>query len=188
MVQEAPVVAHNQHAALVMLQEILQKHQRIYIQVVGRLVQNQEIGIGHQRPYQVQPAAFAPAQIGEIIILGSRLELKVIQELGCRDFAAVLHADHLGHFLDDVDDPPVFVRRKPALGVIAELDGIAHDDAARIRLQGSGQQVQQGGLADAVAPHDAHFLPFLENIGEIIDQLLTLVALAEVIDLQYLPA
>ncbi len=58
-VQKFPVVADDDHGAFVLLEPGFQPHQRVQIQVVGGLVQQQQIGGAHQGPRQLQ--AHAPA-------------------------------------------------------------------------------------------------------------------------------
>ena len=49
LVQEVPVVADDDHRALVAVEHVLQPADRIDVQVVGGLVQQQHVGVGEQR-------------------------------------------------------------------------------------------------------------------------------------------
>ena len=53
VVHKASVVAHYDQAPFVGLEEPLQNPDGVYIQVVGGLVKNQEVGVGHQYCKQI---------------------------------------------------------------------------------------------------------------------------------------
>jgi len=61
-VEEVTVVGDQQQGAAVVFQPGLQPDHRIQIQVVGRLVQQQQIGATHQGACQVQAHAPAPGE------------------------------------------------------------------------------------------------------------------------------
>ena len=54
-VQKIPVMRHKQNRPWKILQITLQPHNRLRIQVVGRLIQQQNIRLRHQRPRQRHP-------------------------------------------------------------------------------------------------------------------------------------
>ena len=54
-IEELPVVRDQEQRARIRRQPALQPHDGIEVQVVGRLVQQQQVGAAHQRPRHVQP-------------------------------------------------------------------------------------------------------------------------------------
>jgi hypothetical protein len=86
-VQEVAVVAHHQHAAGEGDQRLLQHAQRGQVEVVGRLVEDQEVAAALEHLGQQQPAAFAAAQPfhgGRDAVIGEveALEVAAQRELG----------------------------------------------------------------------------------------------------------
>lgn len=53
--QEGPVVGDKQQRAIPARQEIFQPADRVDIQVIGRLVQHEQVGLAHQRARQQNP-------------------------------------------------------------------------------------------------------------------------------------
>ena len=62
VVQEGAVMRHQHHCPRIASQEILQPLYRLYIQVVGRLVQQQEIGLAQQQFGQLHTHLPSPAE------------------------------------------------------------------------------------------------------------------------------
>ena len=60
VVEEVAVVGHGDDRAGVLLQVPLQPGHRLGVEVVGGLVQQQQIGRGEQEPAQGHPPALAP--------------------------------------------------------------------------------------------------------------------------------
>jgi len=52
-------MAHQQHGTGVVPEHFLQQFERLEVEVVGRLVQHQQVGRPRQRHRQSEPAAFA---------------------------------------------------------------------------------------------------------------------------------
>ena len=101
-----------------------------------------------------------------------------------RHTLAVVELNLLGDVFDEVNHAAVGRGAHARLGVIAELYGLAHDDAAAGRLQPFGDDVEEGALAHAVGTDDAYLLAALEDVGIVVDE----VAIADVVQLQYLAA
>ena len=59
VVKEIPVVGHCEHGALIRVEELLQPQDRFRIQVVGRLVKQQQVRGFKQEFAQCYAAAFA---------------------------------------------------------------------------------------------------------------------------------
>jgi len=63
LVREETVVGDDEQAALKGTEILLQHVERENVQVVCRLVEDEEIGVAHQDGQQVEPPAFAPAEL-----------------------------------------------------------------------------------------------------------------------------
>ncbi len=75
IVQEASVMGDKQHTAAEIAEQAFQPFDRRKIQVVGRLVQNQHIGLGHQRLRQRHALAHAAGQIADAAV---RIQLQTL--------------------------------------------------------------------------------------------------------------
>ena len=82
-VHEIPVVAHDQQAAPELQQEIFQDRKGGQVQVIGGLVEDQEVGVAEQDGKQVQPAFFAAAELADIGVLLLGRKKKEVQKLCC---------------------------------------------------------------------------------------------------------
>ena len=66
VVEEVAVVGDGHDGARVLLQEALQPVDRLGVEVVGGLVEQQQVGVGQQQPAQRHPAALAARQRGDV--------------------------------------------------------------------------------------------------------------------------
>ena len=57
VVEEVPVVCHRDDGAVVLLQVTFEPGNRFGVEMVGRLVEQQEVGLAEQQPAQRDPAA-----------------------------------------------------------------------------------------------------------------------------------
>ena len=62
VVEEAPVVAHQQQRAAVALQRVLEELERLDVEVVGRLVEHQQVRGLREEPREQQAVALAARQ------------------------------------------------------------------------------------------------------------------------------
>ena len=84
-VEKLPVVADHQHRALELLEPGFEPDQRVQVQVVGRLVEQQQVGRTHQRAGQLQPHAPAAGEAVHRVVEFGRLESQTEdQRLGTR--------------------------------------------------------------------------------------------------------
>ena len=81
LIHEIAVVRYHDEAPLETGEVLLQDIQGEDIQVVGRLVQHQEVGVGDQHGAEVKASFLAPAQLVHVIVLLLRREKEVLQEL-----------------------------------------------------------------------------------------------------------
>jgi hypothetical protein len=70
VVQEIPVVGDRHYRAGVGVQVLLQPGDALRVQVVGRLIQQQQVRLGQQQPAQRHPAPLAAGQHGHLRVRG----------------------------------------------------------------------------------------------------------------------
>ena len=144
-VEQVAVVAHDDQAPGVVDEPVLEPGDGPQVQVVGRLVQDEELTRLGQHPGERHPLGLAPRQRGDVGI----------------DLAT--HAqpvEHGGRL------PAVAHRLSDGTGRqvrgLAEEDGAdpaAPPDDTGIRVEAAGEHPQQGGLAGAVDPDHAEPVP-----------------------------
>ena len=141
VVEEVAVVRDGEHGAGVVVQEPLEPGHRLGVEVVGRLVEQQQVGRRQQQAAQRDPAPLAAREVGHLGV-GGRQPQRVhgdvqhpVEAPGVGAVDAVLHLAllveqrlHLvvGHRLGEAGgDLVVAVEQRPLLGD-AVLDVAAH--------------------------------------------------------------
>jgi hypothetical protein len=79
-VEELAIVRDHQQRAGILEQPLLQPQHRIQVQVVGGLVEQQQIGRRHQRPRHVQPHPPAAGELGNRLHVRGRGEAQAMQQ------------------------------------------------------------------------------------------------------------
>ena len=183
-VEKLAVVADHQHGAGVFFQPGFQPHQRVEVEVVGRFVEQQQVGRAHQRARELQAHAPAAGKAVDRLIQFAHLEaqpedqrlrarLRVVRAGVVQRHVGVRHALAVVAFFGSGD----LGLRRSELRVAGDdeigrrLAGLRHvlrhlrhaplrrdGKVALVLVQGAVQQRKQAGLAGAVAPHQAdHF-------------------------------
>jgi hypothetical protein len=75
-VQEPAVVADDQRAAGEAQERFLQRPERVHVQIVGRLVEQQHVGAGLQHLGQMHPVALAAGQLADLLLLVGAAEVE----------------------------------------------------------------------------------------------------------------
>ena len=176
-VQQAAVVGDQDQGAGRGLEVALKPECRLQVQVVGRLVQEQQVGRREEQGGQGDAHAPAARQGVDGTLLGRLVEAEAGQDLG-RPGRRALGADRGQALVDlgqavgrgglgggqqlaalavgDQDGLQQTLRAaRRLLGDRADPRRPRHDDLAQVGLQLAGQQLQQGRLAAAVAADQA---------------------------------
>ena len=142
------------------------------VEMVGGLVEHQHVVSGQQHTGKRHPASLTAAEVGDVAVqvhLGQQmLDDGAGVGFGRPDCRSTSDFPSLARH-DDLAD-------RGTGGEVVGLGQIAHrqtrrvGDAARIGLAGSGQHLQQGGLAVAVAPDDADRVAFVDAQAHRIQQ------------------
>ena len=149
------------------VEDVLDGGQGVGVQVVGGLVEQEHIGLGHEQAQELEPAALPAADLpdpGPGALTG---EAQALDELGRRHLL-VPDDDPLPHHGHGLDDAQVRERVElvGGLGQGGHLDGLAAGDAALSGLLDAFEQAQQGGLAGTVDADDADALAGREPPGD----------------------
>ena len=209
--QEAPVVGDQDQGPLESLQLLLQPFDGRQIEMVGRLVQQQQIRVDHQRPCQCHTAAPAAGQFRQASIrrqlqladggLHPVLQLPAVCCLQCHlhpfqcfqiGVAAGLHqavvfAEQVAQIGKAGSNRVVHreICRQRQLLLEPRNPGAGPEPAlAAVRGELPRQDFQQRGLAGAVATQQAEFVPRLDAQGHLVQQDLGAVVEVNLLELQ----
>src|SRR5690606_21120413 len=189
--QERAVVGDEQHAALERAHAVLQPADGREVEVIGRLVEQQQLRIRHQRPREADAPLPAARQLGQALFrrqlqLGEDaldLLLEAPAAFGLDAALEVLQLPQPGAIQPGGGAALVLVDqrlqvRQPAGDVLvhAQIEGVGKrlleladaqpvlaPDLARVRLLLAGDDAQQCRLAGAVAADQAHALVRLQR-------------------------
>ena len=183
-IQKGPVVADRHHAALEPVQQILQPQNRIHIQMVGRLVQQQHIRPRHQRLCQRYPLARPAGQRTHLRIAwqmqslqrlfhpllpgppiqGFDAALKRIQGMRVRGLQILLaQCDHFGQARARRFKYSMRSVQHRLLRYISDANALLHLQLAIIRMLQPSQNAQQRRLPGAIASDQSHPLAILQR-------------------------
>src|SRR5512137_3119163 len=87
-IEEPAVVRDDEHAAGVLEERVLQGAQGLDVEVVRRLVEEQDVGAGHQGLGQVEPAALAAGERAHHLLLVGPLEVEAADVGAARHLVA----------------------------------------------------------------------------------------------------
>src|SRR5690606_32436986 len=169
LVHEIAVVGDHDQAARKIQQKPFQDVQGHDIQVVGRFVQDQEIGILDQHGTEVEAFSFPPTEFFHKVVLFFPIEQKAFQQLLGGNLLPFFQGDIIPEFPDDIDDLLSFLDGNALLGVVAKLYGVPHNDLSAVHGLPLGDQVQEGRFARAVLSNDAHAFPFSKGVIEFVE-------------------
>ena len=186
LVHEEAVVRHDYHAAGEVLQILLKHLERLYVEVVGRLVEHEEVGVAHQHRAQIELATLAAGELVDVVVLLLGRKEKVLQKLRCGDVFAAAVVDVVGDVGYHVNDALVVAELHSVLREVAEAHGVAHVEASAVGRHFAEQHLYECRLARAVVAHDAHLLEALEVVVEVLQYHLLVERFRDVLALEYL--
>ena len=160
-IQEVAVVGDQDQAAAVLGEAVLEPGDRVDVQVVGRLVQDEQVGLGHQRPGQRDPLGLSAREAFDGLV-HHRAQAQAVRHRGRLPLALVVPLDDgLAH------------GRAGEARVLFE-HGDAHvataPDGAVLGQIDPGDDAQQRRLAAAVEPHDAEAVRIRDREGHVREQ------------------
>ncbi len=181
VVQELAVVRNQQQRARILQQPLLQPQHRVQVQVVGGLVQQQQVAGHHQRARQVQPDPPTAGERRHRLVVRGRGKPQAMQQAACtRSGVVAVHllqpvvggghrlpilagqglglgpdrGRHLGIAGQDEIDGRVG-QRGGFLGDAGDAGLAGQLHVALVGLQFTGNRREQAGLAGAIAADQA---------------------------------
>src|SRR5699024_1785472 len=173
LVHKEPVVRNEDKTALEVQQELFQLIECKQVEVVRRLVQNQEIWILDKYHHQAESLLFTAAELfdGGILHFGTKHE--VFQKLRGRNLFPARQLDNFSDGFNPRDRALVVVKNKPYLPLMSDHDGFPGPYLAGVDGLFTRQQFQKGAFPGAIFPDDADpFSPLKIVIKAVEDRLL----------------
>ncbi len=177
VVEEGAVMAYQQQGALEFHEYLFEQFQGFHVEVVGGLVQHQEIGWLAEQARQYEPVLFAAGERLYRLANARRFEQEVLQVADDMHVAAI-DRDMVGATGEIVLHGFFRVELLAQLVEVGNLDLRSRLHLAVIRLQLAQQDLQQGGFADAVRADQADAVAAHDSDGEIVDQGLVAITMA----------
>ena len=163
--QEFAVVRDDHEAAVEVLQELLKEDEGFEVEVVGRFIQNEEVGVIEQHGGEFHPGLVAAGEghDGGLHLLALELEPRGHLAAAPRLLVGVAH-EELQHGLGGGEDRMLLEIAQPQVG--------AFDDLALVGWLLAEDDLAQGGLAGTIASDEAGFLRTTErHVGAVEDDL-----------------
>ena len=182
-VDEVAVVRDGEDGAVEILQSTLQHFAAVHVQMVGRLVEKEEVVALEHQFAQRNAALFAAGEHGDLLVNVVAGEEEQRQH---RAHAVEVEAgEGVPQFVQDV-----LFRVEPGLVllVVAQIDVGAELHLARVGLQFAGDDVEQRGLAHAVGADDGHAVAGAQVEVEVFKQPAPLEALGKAMHLEHVVA
>src|SRR5688572_11175558 len=183
-VEEPAVVRDHDGATGEVQQRLLERPQRLDVEVVGRLVEQQHVSAALQELGEVHPVALAARELPDVLLLLVAPEVEA-PDVAARGGLVIADLDDVLAAGDLLPDGLRVVERVPRLVDAGDLHRRAGADRAGVRLLGARQHAEQRGLARAVRPDDPDDAALREAEREAIDQQAVAVGLAQALDLDH---
>ena len=157
----------EQHRRREVLQRCLQRFAAFEVEVVRRLVEDEEVRARGDHHRERQPAPFTAGEHRNrlLVRLPAGEQEPPEQVLGLR-------TPEPRHRLDAVEHRAALVQLGLVLREVGGDDPVTEPGGARVRLQPAEQRLQQRGLARAVGPDQRNVLAALDRERDTVQQLL----------------
>src|SRR5262245_24353738 len=153
-VEKPAIMADNHRATGKVLQCLLERTKRIDVEIVGRLVEQKDIGAGFEHFGEMHAVALAAGKLADLLLLIGAFEVES-RAIGPRVHLAFAKLQLIKSSRYFFPNRLRAVQRVARLIDIAETYRIADLDRAHIRLLLLRDHPEQRGLAGAVRPDHA---------------------------------
>ena len=169
------------------LQTLLQGAQRVHVDIVGRLVEQQHIALLLQRQGELQAVALTTRErAAELALVGAR-EIEA-RDVGACVHVASTHAYGLIALRNDVVDRLLRVDVLMLLVYVGELHGLTHLKRSIIGVLQSHDHAKERGLSRTVGTYHAHDAVRRQHEVEVAEEHLVAESLLDVLRLDNLVA
>ena len=173
-------MADDQHRAVIVADHFLQQIERFEVEIVGRLVEDEEVRVAGELAREQQAGAFTARQRSDLGLGEARIEQE-FPEIAVDVLLGAEHVDpvaavgqHLAHRL----------LRRHQLALLIDDDAVERLGefyGAAVGGKLAGEETQQRGLARAIAPDDADAVATRHPEGEIADDRAAVIFLGDML-------
>ena len=160
VVDEKTVVGDKEDGAVIGVEGIFERLQRIDVEVVGRFVEDEEVGFGGHHLCKEQAAFFASRERLDEFVLFWHIEQKSRQKAAFVDGIAV-DVDVVA-VAQGIVDGFGFVESLSVLGEVGNMGIFADDDLSGVGIAAFGQNFEQGRFAASVGANDGAIVVFAQ--------------------------
>ncbi len=191
-VDQIVIVRHQQHRSLVALKRDIERVDGFEIEVVGGLIEDEDVGLGENQLAEDEACLFAAGES-----LGLLFAFFAAEQHLAEDAADLFDVGGRVPAMEPLGNrEAVLDGRAHILWKVANLRFVSPEDGARVErefLFGEAgivcqQAFEQGGFAGAVAAHETDFFAAQNICGESVDDLVVVVDLGEVLELEHVLA
>ena len=171
-------MADDDRAAGEILERLLERAQRVDVEIVRWLVQQEHVGTRLEHLGEMHPVPLAPRQGADLLLLVGALEVE-IGAVGARIHLALAEKDNVLPARDFLPHVLLAIERIAGLIDVAEMDRFADLDRALIGFFLPNNHAEQRRLAGAVRADYADDAARRKPEAEIVDQEVVAVAFLE---------
>src|SRR5689334_19670893 len=181
-VEEVAVVADDEDGAVVVGDHLLKQVKGLQIEIVGGLVEHEQIRVPREFAGEQQARPLAARQRADWRVGKSRIEQEFLQIA----LDVLLRSTDLDPVAAIGEDVAHAARRLHQLALLVDDDPAQRlrlRHAAAVRLELAGQELQQCGLSNAVRPDESDTVAALNTESKVANDLALAEALGDVISL-----
>src|SRR5262249_15976003 len=168
-VEEPAIVADDDRAAGEIFERLLERAQRIDVEIVRWLVEQEHVGTRLEHLGEMHPVPLATRERADLLLLVGALEVEV-GAIGTRIHLALAEQDNVLPARNFLPDVLLAVERIAGLVDIAEMDRLADLDRALVRFFLPDDHAEQRRFAGAVRADHADDAAGPNPEGDIVDQ------------------
>ncbi len=144
LVHEVAVVRYHDEASFKSGKVFFQDVQCDDVQVVCRLIQYQEVGVGDEYGAEVESSSLTAAKLVDVAMLFFRRKEKMLQELRGGEFATIPQVDYFCDVLYHINHFHLFIEQQSLLAIITEVHCFADFKAATVGYFFTEQHLYEG--------------------------------------------
>src|SRR2546425_5010348 len=177
-VEEPAIVADDRHASGEVKDGLLERAERVDVEVVRGLVEEQDVATGAQKLREMDPVTFATGEIADLLLLIGAPEVDR-RGVGPRVPRPRTDLDVLFSPGDLLPHVLVRIERVAGLRDVRELHRFAHLERPAIRPLLAGDEAEERRLPSAVGSDDPDDAAARQREGQIVEEELLAVGLAQ---------
>src|SRR5207247_87468 len=178
LVQEAAVVAHDEQHARIRLQGGRHDLLALDVEVVRRLVEDEEVVVLGDELREGEARAFSAAELADAAMDRVPTEPETAEQAPRPRFGRW----RMAHAADLLEEGAGEVELLRLLGEIADGQILATEHGSRVRILASDQDLEEGRLAGAVRTYEAELVPLRELEVDVREQEAAAVGLRDALE------